>query len=217
MFCPVCRLEYRDTYTRCAECGAALVPTVDISATISAPDLNDEPPEVLWRGQDPVAFSAILGALSASGIPFLESHRRDYTASLSQPLALGYYGLPYWQIFVHRRNLQAARQVVEAALSPQPSLAAEPDPAEAGFAADPSAIANAGPVLAPRDELPPPVEIWRGDADRAEYLRKLLLDNSIPCWESRGHSGAYHLYVRPEFQARARAVVEPALERAQSA
>lgn len=215
MFCPVCRLEYRDTCSRCSECGAVLVPEIAPAAVQENPSFEGEPPAVLWRGQDPVAFSALLSALTDAGIPFFDANRRDYTASLSRPLALGFYGLPYWQIFVHPRDFAQARQVMEAALKPQPSI--EHDSSleqEAGAAAKP---ASAEGEAAGRTRQTP-VALWHGESrDRAETLRDLLLENAIPCWESAGGAGSINLYVPAEFQARARAVIEPELERAQSA
>src|SRR5579864_5151198 len=165
MFCPVCRTEYRDTFSRCAECDSPLVQELQSPAPSRAL-FNGEPPAVLWRGQDPVAFSAILSALSDSGIPFFESNRRDYTASLSSPVALGIYGLPYWQIFVHRSNLESALQVVTAALRPRPSLElddeAVPDPTQKTAI---SADTTAG------KDCSAPVSIWHGDDPaRAEFL-----------------------------------------------
>lgn len=215
MFCPVCRLEYRDAYIRCSECGAALVAEIAPLAQPERRSFEGEPPAVLWRGQDPVAFSAILSALTDSGIPFHDSNRRDYTASLSRPLALGFYGLPYWQIFVHPRDFEQARQVMEAALKPQPSI-------EHDSSLEPQACPKA---MAPAPEGEPagktrltPVAVWHGESsERAESLRDLLIQNGIPCWESAGIAGSLHLYVPAEFQARARAVIEPELERAQSA
>lgn len=215
MFCPACKIEYRQTYTACGECGADLVSSLEPAPEPLAGSFDGEPPAVLWRGQDPVAFSAILSALTDSGIPFFESNRRDFTASLSRPLALGYYGLPYWQIFVHRSNLPHALRVVDAALRPQPSIEHDGNEEEI------SAVSAGGPSAAydaHGKSGSTPVAIWRGDVlERAELLRDLLLDNGIPCWESAAVAGSFHLYVPAEFQARARSVIEPELERAQSA
>ena len=79
-----------------------------------------EPLVVLWRGQDPVAFSAILSALADAAIPYRESHSRDYAACLSQPFALSFYGLPHWQILVHPSDMDHAKSVAEEALKPVP-------------------------------------------------------------------------------------------------
>ena len=212
MFCPVCRTEYRDTFSRCAECDSPLVQELQSPAPSRAL-FNGEPPAVLWRGQDPVAFSAILSALTDSGIPFFESNRRDYTASLSSPVALGFYGLPYRQIFVHRSNLESALQVVTAALRPRPSLElddeAVPDPTQK--------TAISADTTTGKDRSAP-VSIWHGDDPaRAEFLRGLLVDNAIPCWESSGAQNSVKLYVPAEFQARARAIIGPELSRAQTA
>jgi len=215
MYCPKCKIEYRESYSRCAECGGALLPRSDNGefGQETQQASSDEAPRVLRRGHDPVTYSAILSALCDSGIPYFDSNRADYTASLSSPLTVGFYGLPYWQIFVHQNNLEAARRVLEVALRPQPSL--EADSAEK-LAPQSDAKSNTEPHT-PKEKAAL-FEVWNGsDTSCAESLRALLVDNGVPCWESSGAAGQLHLYVPAEFQARARAIVGPELARAQSA
>ncbi|HET9400542.1 MAG TPA: DUF2007 domain-containing protein [Candidatus Acidoferrales bacterium] len=215
MYCATCKIEYRETYTRCAECGAELVASPEPDREPLLRGFDGQPPAVLWRGQDPVAFSAILSALADSGIPFFEANRRDFTASLSRPLALGYYGLPYWQIFVHSENLAQARRILQAALRPQPSIEHDASSTETGVGTEQNSSHGHD---VPEKSAATPVAIWHGDdSERGEALREVLLDNAIPCWESAGVAGTIHLYVPAEFQARARALIEPELQRAQSA
>ncbi len=84
-----------------------------------------EPLAVLWRGQDPVSFSVMLSALDEEGIFYKEFQRRDYAAALSRPFALGFYGLPHWEVRVCASDLNSARFIAEAALRPVSALAVE--------------------------------------------------------------------------------------------
>lgn len=59
MFCPVCKSEYRDGFTKCSDCGADLVKQLaDDSEAI----------EPLWAGHDAKVRSAICNKLDAANI-----------------------------------------------------------------------------------------------------------------------------------------------------
>jgi hypothetical protein len=46
MFCPVCKSEYREGFTKCSDCGVDLV---DRSSDSSS-DADSEETEILWAG-----------------------------------------------------------------------------------------------------------------------------------------------------------------------
>jgi hypothetical protein len=209
MFCPVCNSEYQEGYAHCAECGVALVHELPVAERAPVPtEENREPLAMLWRGQDPVAFSAILSALADAAIPYREAQSRDYAACLSQPLALSFYGLPHWQILVHPSDLSAARAIVEDALSPIPAGPVELDSEEKGTDGN-SRIADAVPL---GGETQTPLCIWSAkDASQGHYLRDTLLENDVPCWTISGSSGEIRLLVQREDEARARDILGGAL------
>ncbi len=205
MFCPVCKFEYQQRYTQCAECGVALVSGMQTDEPAAAP--QREPLVVLWRGQDPVAFSAILSALADAAIPYRESHSRDYAACLSQPFALSFYGLPHWQILVHPSDMDHAKSVAEEALQPVPIGPVELD-GELPEHANPFEA-----TASPAGGASAPLCIWSAkDSSQGQSLREVLLANDVPCWAISGSSGEIRLLVRREDEARARDLIGSAIE-----
>lgn len=199
---------------RCSDCGVALqtFPANENDAPVASP--HAEASAVLWRGQDPVSFSVVLSALDEEGIFYKEFQRRDYAAALSQPFALGYYGLPHWEVRVCATDLTAARFIAEAALRPVSALAvetnweneAENSGRESGDTAD-----------APK-QLQAPVKIWSGgEAHLAQELSDALFDQGIRCWTISSFPSGEHLLVSEEDAERARGILRGVLERTSAA
>ncbi|HYL68187.1 MAG TPA: hypothetical protein VEX69_03395, partial [Candidatus Limnocylindria bacterium] len=76
MFCPLCKAEYRDGFTRCSNCDTDLVSSLDSSET-STPGRG---PVLAWRGDDPVALSRVLAALQEAQIPSYQIPDHDHLA-----------------------------------------------------------------------------------------------------------------------------------------
>ena len=163
---------------------------------------------MLWRGQDPVAFSAIFSALADAAIPYREAQSRDYAACLSQPLALSFYGLPHWQILVHPSDLERSATIVEDALSPIPAGPVELDSEEMG---------TTGIRVEARHRRYVGKRRRRFASGRQRTLRRdiisaiVLLENDVPCWTISGSSGEIRLLVQREDEARARDILGGAL------
>jgi hypothetical protein len=102
MFCPVCKSEYRDGFTKCSDCEADLVEHLpDDSGGTGSSDLA-----VAWRGSDPSAYSAALAALQDAEIPTQEIANHDQVAwGLAIPK-------PQYQILVRKMDLKAALEMV---------------------------------------------------------------------------------------------------------
>jgi hypothetical protein len=177
MFCPACKAEYREGYTHCRECSVDLVSTLEPAADRQ---LVNDPPVVVWRGQDPVAFSAVVSALASAHITYLEFHNRDFTACLSRPLSLAYYGVAHSEVRVYAPDLEAAREIVSAVL--RPIVAVPGDEEEPERVSPVSHDASAGDAA--------PVEVWRGDdAQQAGALRQALFAAQIGSWLLSSTSG----------------------------
>jgi zinc-ribbon domain len=114
MFCPKCGVEYRPGFKVCSDCGVDLVPTLSAKAKAPGRSENHEAPVAVWRGDDPVAFSAALAALEGAGIPAKEFSRHD---QFTQVLAIQPDELA---ILVHPDNAALAEQVIREALQPGP-------------------------------------------------------------------------------------------------
>jgi len=114
MFCPKCGVEYRPGFKRCSDCDVDLVATLPPRAKVPGKSNDHEPPVAVWRGDDPVAFSAALAAVEEAGIPAREFSRHDQFVQIPaiQPSELA--------ILVHPDNAALAESVIREALKPGP-------------------------------------------------------------------------------------------------
>jgi hypothetical protein len=205
MFCPNCEAEYREGFTRCANCAAALVASLapaDSGAAQREKAWNERA-ALLWTGQDPVTFSVILNALNAADIPYKEWQSRDVTAALSRPLALGFYGIPHWEVRVHPDNLAAACTAVEEAMRPDHPYAVE-------NLEEPNASETTGhnQLQKPNAGAKEPVQIWSGEeSTQAEQFHSAFQENRIQSWTLNSSSGDTRIFVRAEDAPRAREII----------
>ena len=100
MYCPECRTEYREGFTVCVDCGAALVP-----------ELPPEPmPEPSPEGAD---FEEVLGFMDGSVVAMVKS--------LLDEEGIGYYikgeftvsGVPDRKLMVRGDQAERAREILE--------------------------------------------------------------------------------------------------------
>lgn len=103
MFCPVCHAEYREGFTRCADCDVALVVELRPEETPSS-----EEPILLWNGDDPVEYGVIATALQQAGIDFHE--RFSWFHYVEQ------FRQQRFVILVNARDAEAARQALASTL-----------------------------------------------------------------------------------------------------
>jgi len=70
MFCPECRTEYSAEFTKCADCGADLVPTLQTGQRAADRNIprNSEGMELLWSGVSEALTDQIDAALEAAHI-----------------------------------------------------------------------------------------------------------------------------------------------------
>jgi hypothetical protein len=216
MFCPQCKSEYRGGFVRCADCGVALQTSAAHARAEAALAASSHPEAsvVLWRGQDPVSFSVVLSALDEEGIFYKEFQRRDYAAALSRPFALGYYGLPHWEVRVCATDLSAARSVAEDALRPVSALAVETNwESESENSGRESSEAADAPK-----QMSAPVKIWSGgETRRAQELSDALFDQGIRCWIISSFPAGEELLVCEEDADRGRAILRGVIDRTSAA
>lgn len=112
MFCPVCKSEYREGFTRCADCDVDLVPTLESQAGAEA----EESIVVLWRGEDPVVFSAITNALQDAQIEFYEALGQDHDAFFPNPFPVRFLPSRSFEVRVLKKHLQAAQEIIREVL-----------------------------------------------------------------------------------------------------
>jgi hypothetical protein len=103
MFCPICKAEYRQGFTRCADCEAELVHELP-SAAIVAPssddsdfaDSDEDPFCSFWKGDDQRIHAELCELLSDEGIPYKTFRRAEHLFNIS-PKILFEIGIPYSQ------------------------------------------------------------------------------------------------------------------------
>ena len=109
MYCPQCKVEYRDGFTKCSDCQVALVPGVAPKTPHSEPDLV-----TVFESNDPFAIAMAKGSLEDSGIPFWMEG--DETAAR---LVLGPIRFPSCRFLVPKDREAEARELLEPLTSPQ--------------------------------------------------------------------------------------------------
>ncbi len=118
MFCPVCKAQYREGFTHCSDCHVALVASLE---TLQ----GEDPPEMVWRGSDPVAFSRVLDALAEAQITYYVKSTHDHLAfELGMPR-------PFYEVMVSRSRLEHASPLV-ASIGDSPAFARSRDPRSSG-------------------------------------------------------------------------------------
>ncbi len=203
MFCPICKTEYPEGFVTCADCGVSLV------ASVAEEIVEDDPPEVVWRGGDPVAFSRVIGLLREAGILHHVLATSDHLVfELGMPR-------PFYKVMVLRSDLASARTLVGPisdslpfALSKNPEAFADEPHDQAG-----TPMETPGAACRDLSEQEATLEIWAGDdADFVGGLRNSLLANDIVCRTVSEPTGRLHVFVGPRDESRAREIIREIVE-----
>jgi hypothetical protein len=91
MYCPQCKAEYRQGFTRCADCDVDLVHEPPPSArgwdAVGQPGSHAEDSEdpfcSFWRGEDPRVHAELCELLNEEGIPHKTIRREDHLFNLN--------------------------------------------------------------------------------------------------------------------------------------
>jgi hypothetical protein len=198
MFCPLCKTEYREGFTRCADCG------VDLVASRSGDNSADDLPELVWRGSDPVAFSRVIAALRAAGLSYQVTPRRDH---LVFELAAS---RPRYDVRIRKSDFSQAQELVADIRETLPFQVAQ------GSQEIPESVAAEGSVHAQGekwDQAGATVRVWAGgDAELARTLVDCLAENSIGVRADGKSPDRVELLVLAEDAERAREIVREVLE-----
>ncbi len=102
MFCPLCKTEYREGFTRCSDCGLDLVASLDL------PEVRENPAILFWIGGEEKVFDLLVAALRDAEIP---------CAAKSQPRSfLARRLLPDASISVRKSDFDAAQRIAAEAV-----------------------------------------------------------------------------------------------------
>lgn len=101
MYCPQCKAEYRQGFTRCADCGVELVyePPASSSGLGEAGGQTENPEDPFcsfWRGDDPRIHAELCELLNEEAIPHKTVRREDHLFNLNTKSAFE-IGIPFSQ------------------------------------------------------------------------------------------------------------------------
>jgi len=231
MFCPQCKAEYRQGFTRCADCGVDLVYTLPATESDSAetsqaasPAESDEDPFCsFWKGDDPRIHAELCSVLDDADIPHKTVRRQDHLFNLSN--------YPAFQIGVPFSMYERAEEAVKEAFDLEDS-----DPRAAEALSVPSLLSETSrsfrklpsTLTPPSDEnVPGPptegnlsdappqettAEIWSGDdSSLRDMLIASLRENQIGVRQENA-GGKSSLFVAAEDEQRAREIVREIVE-----
>jgi uncharacterized Zn finger protein (UPF0148 family) len=109
MFCPVCKSEYREGFTKCSDCG------VDVVKQLAD---DSEAKEVLWAGQDARVRIAICDKLDAAKI----LHEDDSVESQFMPA----FRQSIYRIQIRKKDHEAALDAIRDIYVDQPNVRQSP-------------------------------------------------------------------------------------------
>jgi hypothetical protein len=201
MFCPSCHTEYRSGFTRCADCGVALIAALPLGPSTESG--KEDILELAWRGTDLIAYSLLLPALEEAGIPFYE---KKTSYHLVHAIAFGGLvgGRPGYEVWVWQSALERVQALLAAMTQSLPADAGAP---QAGYFDDDQTLFHAhvpsawGPEEATES-------IWSGaDLEFADKFSACLFENSIECRTNQDSDGGVRVAVRPRDRSRAREIL----------
>jgi hypothetical protein len=214
MFCPLCKAEYREGYTRCADCDVDLIPALPPQPDPPEPSTDDAGPEavVLCQEDDPATLTAVLSALEERGIRFYEYPIHNPHARVDRPFPMKVWVGPLYEIRVAKSDLLAAQTILAEVLAKEPedseSIPSEDEPAEATAPDD----IGGDELLADSSSL---AEVWSGEEGNvASFLTTAFRENGIPTRResSEGEPARVRIFVPPEKLPRAREIVREVVE-----
>jgi hypothetical protein len=172
--------------------------------------MTDDTLELLWRGSDPVKFTALQAALRDEAIPFWQTQVYDPAGGFLSSRPYYLEAIPGFEIRVHASDLERANGALDWVENKE----------SAPIVSSGSSIEQQD-RLDQRKSLPydwdsneATSEVWSGeDESAAEYLASALRENGIPSRipDEPGHRA--RLCVRPEDLTRARAIAREITER----
>jgi hypothetical protein len=159
---------------------------------------------LLWAGEDPAVYAALMERLNAAGIPCKNmAIGGDEIAPDADPLPIDWKPRFGFEVAVLATDLTAAQQILEKLLAEEPEDLEIPE--------QPLAEVKELP-LTDSTETHPTVEVWTGPDDKmAEFLTAALQENEIRM-HLENPQGQTHIYVSAANESRAREIVREVTE-----
>lgn len=212
MFCPNCKTEYREGFSRCSDCGADLVRELSKQGKSGSSDFT----ELVWMGSDSVSHDAVQKLLLAAGIKFSERPPDDHLLIPASYRAT--------QIYVSWNDLAPARLLIDARFVEinEDAEQSDVDDSEGGEVEEASQGDEdeltihsdiARTVPADWDSKLASCTIWR--TDLLEAMRQSLVENGIGCCVV--FEGEFdRLMIYPDDESRAREIIREIVAKAQT-
>jgi hypothetical protein len=210
MFCPNCKAEYREGFTRCADCGVELVYELPAAAIVPIEPIDpgdpaEDPFCSFWKGDDPRLHAELCELLVERSIPYKTIRRQDHLFNWNTKSAFE-IGVPFSKF-----------DQAEAAIKEAYGGDDEPVSEEVARTLELPKIVEpreARPVGDPEDWCPEDatLEIWAGEqVEMGELLAASLGENQI---HSRVADTAkiHKLFVLPADESRAREIVREVVD-----
>jgi hypothetical protein len=208
MFCPVCKSEYRDGFTKCSDCGAALVNRLPEQSPARG-ETDSGATELLWSGDSSLTASIVGEFLEAEKIPF-----DDEEVEFGK---LRHRGPSVFKIWIRPIDHIAAKQSLNEALcyiEQQDRLEEAREAAEESTAAKPEQKDNEEYDLVTFDPNYATDPVWSGsDSDVKDMVIASLREVGIGSLAEEAH-GNFTIRVEPHAQARAKEIVREIIEQA---
>jgi hypothetical protein len=212
MFCPNCKTEYRDGFSKCSDCGADLVRELPKFAMPN----SDDSAELIWLGSNPQAIAGVKKLLAGAGIQFSEGNPESHMLFAK--------ALPSTMIYVLSSDFLRARMLIDDRFTEHdedfessdkenldggesegaPEM--DDDKTEAPLDIPNTVPANWNPRMAS-------CTIWRDDL--LENVRANLLENGIGC-HVISEGGSARLVIYPADEPRAREIIREIIEGTQA-
>ncbi len=221
MFCPQCKAEYRQGFTRCADCDVDLVYALPQDSEQRAADERggelaggDRDRRIIWKGNDESECVALCRLLMKAAMPYKVA-QVPVEAKFKMRVKWRYeIGVPYADSQLAKDLLGIEGEFADACYD----LDDEDETEEANdgdeLRADdtpPDAVVKSDSYLKhwyPEDAT---VEIWSQDDDISSGVAMALKENLIHCRVDH-RDGVCKTFVMPEDEARAREIVREIVE-----
>ena len=188
-YCPVCDAEYQNDATGCPDCGVELVSPEQRLAPLHESDRDDKI-ELLWKGGDPTAVSAIIATLREAGIRFHVQPTNDHMVfEFAMPC-------PKFAVRVFVADKKRAAELIADITETNPYTFEEQTAEDSSEEASPLPV----PTPTPWNPAQATIELWKGsEISRADYLEACLAENQIGVRrvESQKQPGVYSLFIMP--------------------
>jgi hypothetical protein len=229
MYCPQCKAEYRQGFTRCSDCGVGLVYALPVPVPRRVgPREKPEEPLLVSEGTEFKAVGRCADALwCADSCLRLRNARVAYRVTeISQVLGFQMTPRKKFEIAVPVAQYEKAKEIlgIDIELGEEENLPSEEEiravmelPEEEVIAIDERVQGNWDPTnWYPEGAT---VEVWAGDdskgsSDKGWIVELALSENHILNRAQVLEDGTRHFFVRPEDESRAREIVREIVEAA---